>query len=176
MATKKKVNNDKLKNIRERVYNKALIFLSVKPRAENELRARINYYLYKYKSLSSTEKKDILESLLQDFDGQKLINDARYAEQLVQEKINSRKPQSKLQIRTFLMKKGVSTSVIDAALEEVTTDIEKEKIEQLAKKRLSLMKNEKENMKKRKLISFITKKGYPYDLTRAVVDTIINVK
>jgi len=126
------VSEQKLEDIKKRVLDKALVFLSSKPRSLWETRTRINYYLKKYKSCTQSQKQKIQSDILKHLETLNLLDDNKYAKLLVKEKINSKKPSSKYEIKTFLMKKRIPHKCIEKAIKTYSRDVKKEKVKNLA--------------------------------------------
>jgi len=167
------------KNLEEiliEVKSKVFNFLSHKQRSRKEIDGRIEYYFRRYDNLGSSQKEEIKAEIIESLENNALIDDDDYAISLVNEKINSSKPMSKLKIRQFLMKKGIDRAVIDNALEIYTEDKEVEKIMQDALKKVSSIKETNKLKKKKKLLSYLAQKGYPYSKIYSVVDRVLDVK
>ncbi len=165
-----------LEDIQLELKNKTLNFLSHKPRSKKEIDNRIDYYFKRYKDLSDSQKADIKAEVMESLEESKLIDDDDYAASLVEEKINSSKPVSKLKIKQFLLKKGIDNATIDFALESFTDDQELEKIMEDALKKASHIKETNKMAKKAKLLNYLASKGYPYSKIYAVVDRVLDVK
>ena len=165
-----------LEDIIIEVKSKTLNFLSHKPRSYKEIDNRINYYLKRYEDLEIPQKEEIKGNIIKGLEKADLIDDDKYAQSLVNEKINSSKPMSRLKIRQFLMKKGIDSSTIDFALESFTEQQEIEKIMEVAIKKAYQIKETNHFKKKQKLLSYLSTKGYPHSKIYAVVDRVLDVK
>ncbi|MFC1756141.1 regulatory protein RecX [Patescibacteria group bacterium] len=170
------MNQKNLEEIIIEVKGKTLNFLSHKPRSYKEIDNRINYYLKRYEDLEISQKEEINRNVIEGLERADLIDDDRYAQSLVNEKINSSKPMSRLKIRQFLMKKGIDSATIDFALENFTEEQEIEKIMEVATKKASQIKETNHFKKKQKLLSYLATKGYPLSKVYAVVDRVLDVK
>ena len=176
MTTVTTVISKSLEDIIIEIKDKTLNFLSHKPRSIKEVDYRINYYLKRYEDLSDSQKDDIKVEVMESLEESKLIDDDNYAASLVEEKINSSKPVSKLKIKQFLQKKGVDNATIEFALESFTVEQEIENIMEDALKKAFHIKETSKVKKKAKLINYLASKGYPYSKIYAVVDRVIDVK
>jgi len=176
VSTKKKVKKNNLEEILLEVKDKILNFLSIKPRTEKEIDGRLDYYLRKYQDLDENQVEDIKYELFDILTKSRLIDDKKYAAAFVKEKIDSPKTISKLKVKQFLLKKGVSENNIEDALMLFSDELEEENMKKDAEKKLSLLRESNFTKKKSKLISFLASKGYPYQKIYAVVDIVLGVK
>jgi len=167
--------DDDKREIKEKVNQKILNFISYKLRSEREISERLNRYLEKYKKINKSQKEEIKVELLEKLREVNIINDHYFAKSFVMQKIKSPKPASRMQTRQFLMKKGVPRSIISQALKIYTDDQEDQKITKAAKKKLSSLKNFNKLQKKKKLYNYLAGKGYPFARIRSIVDRIIEV-
>jgi len=162
--------------IKEKVNQKILNFISYKLRSEREISDRLSQYLKRYKKVKKSQKDHIKAELMAKLEEINLINDVYFAESFVTQKIRSPKPASRMQIKQFLMKKGVSGKIISTVLRLYTDDEEDQKISKDAKKKLSTLKKLSKLQKKKRLYDYLARKGYPFTKIRSLVDRIIEVE
>ena len=95
------------------IKSKVLNFLSTKPRTEHEIISKIRYVIQNLEDtpLDEKTKKEIEQNILDYLRNIKLLDDAKYAADLVKEKINSRHPQNKYKIKQFLLRKKVNPAI-----------------------------------------------------------------
>jgi len=161
--------------IKEKVNQKILNFISYKLRSEKEISNRLTQYLQRYKKIKKSQKDKIRLELMERLEEINLINDDYFAENFVTQKINSPKPASRMQIKQFLIKKGVPGKIITKALKLYTDDEEDRKIIKDARKKLITLKKLTKLQKKKRLYNYLAGKGYPFVKVRSVVDRIIEV-
>lgn len=162
--------------IKEKVNLKILNFISYKIRSEREISDRLSQYLYRYKKMKKSQKDEIKAEIMAKLEEINLINDVYFAKSFVYQKVKSPKPASRMQIKQFLMRKGVSVKIINEALKLYTDDEEDQKITKDAKKKFAALKNLNNIQKKKKLYDYLARKGYPFAKIRSVVDRIIEVE
>jgi regulatory protein len=97
--------DDELAKVKE----KALRYLSYRPRSENELRRHL-----RRKGLDDF----LIEQVINQLNENELLNDAAFADYWVEQR-ESFKPRSALALRQELQQKGVSRDVIDQALNDI---------------------------------------------------------
>ena len=109
-------------------------------------------------------------SLLKEYN---LLNDARYAELYLKEKLRSR---GQKKAKYELLHKGVDKEVLNEALESLKdSSLEEDTCFKLAKKKYDqLNKREQDPFKlKSKLYTFLAGKGYEYDLISSTLRKIL---
>ena len=159
------------------VHGKTLDFISYKPRSVREVELRVDKYLGSKKlDLSKEEKINIKDGVFKVLEQASLVDDERYVRDFVSEKINSSKPISKYFLKMFLVKKGISASVIENGLDLYTDDIEHEKACIVAQLKLKHLKAQDKRKVQNKIYSHLISKGYNSYVSRSVVDTLIDVK
>lgn len=145
-----------------KAYNYSLYLLGESDKTEQEL-------ILKLKS-KDTEEKIILD-IIEKLKELGLINDIRYVENW----INVRKdlPGSNKRILfNKLLQKGIDKYLIQEKMEEIIID-EYQTALDIAKKKYHLIKGDTE-VKKTKTMIFLMRKGYSYDISRKVLNNIIN--
>ncbi len=103
--------------------------------------------------------EDIAEPILDRFEESGLIDDAQFANVIV----NSRrryKGLSKSAIKRELSTKGVAVEVIEEAISEITSEQEFETAKELAVKRLRTMSRLEAAVQERRLSGYLARKGY----------------
>lgn len=165
---------NKIDEAYSKVYFKILNFLSFNKRTKKELLEKLEKYLYKIR-LSQNEKSELRERIISNLktDGYlKDSNDEDYASLYIQGLKNSSKPFNSIRIFQFLSKKGISKQIIEEKIGDVDSDSVYESVLRDAQKKLKYVKNGNAFQKKQKLIGFLLRKGYPFDIVSSVVDTL----
>lgn len=157
-----------------KVYFKILNFLSFNKRTKKELLDKLEKYLYRI-SLSQNEKSELRDRIISNLkiDGYlKDSNDEDYAEAYIQGLKNSSKPFNSIRIFQFLSKKGISKEIIEDAIGDIDNDSVHESVLRDAQKKIRSIRDGNAYQKKQKLIGFLLRKGYPFDIVSSVVDTL----
>ena len=112
--------------------------------------------------------EDIFEPILDRFEEAGLIDDAQFANVIV----NSRrryKGLSKSAIKRELSTKGVAVEVIEEAISEITAEQEFETAKDLAVKRLRTMSRLEPAVQDRRLSGYLARKGYGGGIVYAAI-------
>lgn len=115
---------------------------------------------------------NIVISFLKEYN---FINDNNYTKMYVKDKITS---QGKQKIKYSLIRKGISSDIIDNVIEEIRVDDEKEVAFELAKKKYkSLLRSEKDRYKLwNKLCRYLVGRGYDYSISKDVTNQILDME
>ncbi|MFR9502998.1 MAG: regulatory protein RecX [Rikenellaceae bacterium] len=121
--------------------------------------------------VAEEHRQEILERLIAD----KFIDDRRYAEAYVREKINlsgwgARK------IAASLKAKGVAASIISEALEDIDRSTLEERLESAVERKARGLKYKDKYDLKSKLIRYGLSLGYDYDMVLSVVSQKIKIE
>ncbi|MFH1601965.1 MAG: regulatory protein RecX [Candidatus Shapirobacteria bacterium] len=159
--------------IKERIRAKALRLLSCRPRTLAEMKQRLFEYL---KKSEPTLKKapaflqlktgKIIEKIIKDLKDESLLSDLNFARWWVEQRFVFR-PRSVLELKGELARRGVSRNLIDRALAESDYD-EEQMAKSLLEKKLKTLADIKE--KRKKLISYLARKGFSYKLIKSLID------
>ncbi len=168
--------DDVSSKIKEIITLKIINFISYKPRSQKEISDRLDKYLGRYKKINSQEKTTLRDDVLKHLQEVNLVDDDYFAQTFVAQKLRSPKPESKIKIRQFLMRKGVPTTIIDKAMKAYSDETEEEKMIKDARKKLSTLRNTPPLRKRKKLYEYLARKGYPFSRIRAIVDRELEVK
>ena len=147
---------------KNKAINYALNFLNFKWRTEKEIRNKM--------LLKGYDEK-IIQEAISYLKEQKLIDDRRFAEGFVKDKINFNKL-GKYRLKNELYNKGISGDIIDEVLSE-NCDDELERAMELGRKKLPSYKNDDKNAIYRKLGGFLQRKGYSYDCISKVMRELL---
>ena len=141
------------------VYNVALSYIEVKLRTELELKE------YLMKKLFS---ESLIDSVIKRLKDEGYINEKRYVEAYVNDKMNlsSKGP---FKIRRELLDLGINENLIDDYLDTISYDIWREKLSNIVNKRVKMMKNKSLFMVKNKLKIDLFNLGYQNELIDEVL-------
>lgn len=148
----------------EQAVNKALNLLSYRPRSRFEIKRRLQE---KYsdpavkKALQKLEKKDY-------------IDDKHFAAWFVDQRLKH-KPKGPIALKSELYKKGVDRKVINQVLDEKITgpDQLQKLARRAAKKKSSYLKLPPKEAR-RKLLGFLSRRGFSYSTSKSVVDEFLS--
>ena len=145
-------------------YKYAQLLLKYRPRSEHEIRERLLRRGYEKKEISEVIKK------LKDLN---LIDDWSFSRFWINYRLcNS--PKSKFFIKRELEIKGVSQELITQALRERKDFDEKLLAYELAQKKYRSLKNISDPLvKKRRIYSYLQRRGFSYEMIREVVQNIL---
>lgn len=160
----------------ENLLNKAVRFLSFRPRSEKEIKD----YLIKKSSSAKTPKiqdktglESVINSVIQKLKEQKFINDEDFVKWWVEQRTLIR-PKASRVIKFELKQKGIAKDLIENAFENP-------KASDLEKARAIFQKNIKKYSRfgdKRKAYEkmgrFLASKGFDYDIIKQVIDPILS--
>lgn len=153
------LQNLKRDNLVQRAVDRALRYLSYRPRSESEVRARLARYGY---------DDHIITSALDRLRGSGLIDDASFAA-FWRENRASFKPRSSRLVAQELRQKGVSSEIIAEAIE--TLDNEAEAYRAGYRKAHFLERADYYGFR-RKLGAFLLRRGFDYEVIRLVVERL----
>jgi len=158
-----------------KVYAKVLNFLSFSKRSKKELLDKIDKYISK-SGLDSKDKKSVKEQIILALEKDGYLKDdtdVDFARSYIEGLRNSGKSLNYLKISHFLVKKGISKEIIDDFLGNLDKNLIYESALRDAKKKLSSLDKEDKYTKKKKLLNYLYRKGYPFDISSSVVDTLL---
>ncbi|HEY4694671.1 MAG TPA: RecX family transcriptional regulator [Candidatus Nanoarchaeia archaeon] len=156
----------------DRLFEKAIKFLSYRPRSQREIS---NYLLQKLRlsDKGEEEKKSFeksVESVLKRLEKIGQINDREFTTWWVEQRTKFRKASPRI-IKSELFQKGVEKDIIDEVLKENTAD-PLETAKQAAQKKLSAYKNLNAKEFRLKMSRYLASKGFDWEIIKKVVDSL----
>lgn len=150
------------KEVYEKLLSLTISFIAYKPRSKREVSEKIDklltksqkWYPYLFSEIAFVD--ELKESILHTLNDMNLLNDLEYAKTFVFQKLNGKKSVSRLELKSFLYKKGISKNNIDKALSVYTSDIEEKNI----KKELII----RSDRDRKKLIKYLLNRGFTSSL------------
>lgn len=144
------------KNVKkERVLSNAINYASRRAKTKKQLKEYLNK-----KDISSTQSEEIISKLIE----LGLIDDYRYIESFVNTQ-NLKAPLSRLELKYKLIKKGISSKLIEQYLLDYPLD------ERLAIKRMIAIKSKQTRyQQKDKLLAYLVRKGYSYSEIKSALE------
>lgn len=131
--------------------------LSIRPRSERELKERLFQKRY---------KKDITNKVIESLKEKEVVNDLKFAKSWIDSRTR-RNPKGKALLKLELRAKGVKASVIEEVLKEKKDDIST--VRELANKKMNTLKKEPKEKAKRKLFSYLARRGFDFDIINDVL-------
>lgn len=151
------------------IKQKAYTLLGKRLHSVYELRTKLRQKKY---------DQNLIQIIIDELLDSRYLDDTKFAEMFSEEKLRL-KLWGKIKLKSELMKKGVSSAIITAVLEEKFPAVEEEldNASQLVKKKYNSLKNR--NMEKQKLVkrlyAFLISKGYSYDISRQAIEKLFNL-
>ena len=154
----KKIDQILESEVKKESKDAALKFLSYRMRSEKEVRDKL-----KKKEFAN----DLIDEVIKDLKRINLIDDSNFASAFVRDKI-SNKPQGKILLKQELWKKGIKDETIEKVLKEYFEDEEEELnlAKNLLKKRKKRYENLDKNIAKRRMMSFLLRRGFSYEIVK----------
>lgn len=146
----------------DKAVNKALAFLTIRPRSIREVRDRLK------------EKEvvpETIDAVIARLEGWGYIGDEGFARYWVENR-GSNQPRGKRLLRQELWRKGVERETVDQVLEEATIDEYGDAL-MLARKRLVQLRALDEQTQRRRLASFLQRRGYDWPTTKRALDALL---
>ncbi|OGH24346.1 MAG: hypothetical protein A3B47_01105 [Candidatus Levybacteria bacterium RIFCSPLOWO2_01_FULL_39_24] len=155
----------------EKFYNKALEFLSYRPRSEKEVRDRLKLKTQKSKLKSSTQNSKLIDSIVEKLKEKKFIDDEGFAKGWVESRLRF-KPRSLRLIQLELKQKGIDQEIINNL--QLTDDSDLKSAKQLVGKRIERLKGLPRQKIYEKLGRYLASKGFNWDTIKKSIDEILD--
>ena len=154
----------------EKFYNKALKFLSYRPRSEKEVRNKLKIKSEKLKIEDSTA---IIDRVIQKLKEYKFLDDVEFAKKWIESRLRFR-PRSLRLIKIELKRKGIDPETIDKMINDeglMINDLENAK--KLIQKKLERFKSSSKEEIYQKLGRFLASKGFDWDTIKKSIDEVL---
>ncbi|OGH13946.1 MAG: hypothetical protein A3H50_02790 [Candidatus Levybacteria bacterium RIFCSPLOWO2_02_FULL_37_10] len=173
----------------DKFYNKALKFLSYRPRSEKEIRDKLrrvknkknattevqkeqetqNFSVSKNLSDSEVAREALIDQVISKLKKNNYINDEEFIKWWIEQRTTF-KPRSLKLIKIELRQKGIDAELIDSVIQNsefrIQNDLELAK--KLIEKRLPRYKNLPREEKFQKIARFLSSKGFSYDIIKEI--------
>lgn len=143
--------------------NKALNILSKADQSEKKIREK----------LSTDFEENTIDKVIEFLKRNNFINDNLLAQKIVNTNLNLNKC-GKNRIKQNLYNKGIDSSTINKAINDIDNEAEFENAMYLAKKRYERIKNEDKRKIYHKLSQHLAYKGFNYDIIKRVLNKLLN--
>ncbi|HSX58090.1 MAG TPA: RecX family transcriptional regulator [Candidatus Saccharimonadales bacterium] len=155
----------------ERLYDKALRFLSSRPRSEREIR---NYLLQKLKLTDKGEEEkknfdDSIDEVIKKLTKIDQVNDLEFARWWVDQRTRFKKASPRI-IKSELFQKGIDKEIVTEVLESSEID-PYELAHEAAKKKLSSYQKLDQKTFREKMSRYLASKGFDWEIIKKVIDT-----
>lgn len=152
----------------EKFFTLSLRFLSYRPRSEKEVRE----YLLKKKVA-----QEIIEEVISKLHEHKFLDDKEFAKMWLESRVRHKHKPIRI-IKYELGQKGISREIIDQLLQNSQESKQKDitAIQILITKHLPKYKDLPKHQIYQKLATFLTQKGFSYDLAKRSIDEILKSK
>jgi len=161
-VTKEELEKIKAKSNETKVKDKALRLLSLRPRSVLELQKKLEEKKYDPKLIRKTIKWLKKEGFL---------NDKKFAKDWVSNRKNFH-PMGKRRLSLELRKKEVSQKIIDSEISKIKNKEEIKQAKDIAGRRAKLYKNLDKYKKREKIIAFLSRRGYSWDVIKEAIEKI----
>lgn len=155
----------------ERLYERAIKFLSFRPRSEKETRDYLLQKLWKIDK-GEEEKKNFERSVtnvVEKLKKLKFLNDLEFASWWVEQRTKFKKS-SPRSIKSELFKKGIDREIVEEVIESSEVDPVSLALE-AAKKKLQSYQKYDTKIFRAKMSRFLASKGFDWEVVKKVVDT-----
>ena len=143
----------------ESAYERALNYLSYRPRSEREV--------YRYLSRRGVTD-DVREKVLARLRGARLVDDAEFSRFWVENR-RSFRPRGVWALRSELRQKGVDSASIESALEGIDEEADARRAGERALGRFSRLD---QTTFRRRLLGYLQRRGFGYGISRRTVDLL----
>ncbi len=139
----------------------ALKFLSYRMRSEKEVRDKL-----KKKEFA----RDIIDEVIGDLKRVNLLDDYEFTSAWIRDRI-SNKPRGRTLLKQELWKKGIKEEIIEKVLKDYFEDEDEELnlAKKLLEKRKKRYENLNKNVAKRRMMSFLLRRGFSYEIVKEVL-------
>lgn len=167
----RQISKDKI-----RIYNKAINYLSYKPRTEYEVRQRLLKYCDK---AHISDPEDLITQVISELTDADFINDLEYAKEFYSSKLNRKTPDGPRKISLALYKRGISKTIIKDVVQPLPEQETAAAIKIVKKKfevqRLSDLSGREYYDYLARIKRYLYQKGFSSSCINSVVDTITKV-
>ncbi|HNB52592.1 MAG TPA: RecX family transcriptional regulator [Anaerolineales bacterium] len=151
-----KIAELKSQDHKEQALQRALNLVSYRPRSETEVRNNLKKHQIPEETITA-----VIARLRETG----VLNDQQFAESWVENRAAFR-PRSKLALRIELSQKGIDETIIEETLEHIDDETQ---AYEAGRKKARQLRNADEKTFKQKLLSFLARRGFSYEVASPVV-------
>lgn len=144
-----------------RALNAALHFLAYRPRSEGEIRQRLR---------RSDTANEVIDSVLEQLREWRYVDDEDFAQRWIENRSQHR-PRGARLLTQELRAKGVDPEVVSRTIEEAELDETAQAME-AARKRWQQLASLEPDVRERRLIGFLQRRGFGFDSIRQVLEAL----
>ncbi len=137
------------KSVKDKIWEKALSKIAVRPQSKNELRQKLKE--------AFPEEDHLIESTLTEMENLQLISDRNFTEQFLAHL--TQKAIGRLKIMVETRKKGLDPDLVDTMLLNMEWS-EEESCKRAYEEKMRTLREEDPVKRKRKLLSFLRNRGF----------------
>lgn len=149
-----------------KLYDRALRFLSFRPRSEGEMR---NYFA---KKRGAKILPHLIEEVILKLKDARLLDDSDFASWWTKQRLTGHTPRGKRAIFFELLQKGVSREATEKVLNEVVEETELNAAFVAAQRRLR-SSTSFSSLQIKKLKAYLSRRGFSWDIINTVVDRVL---
>ena len=155
------------KDLGEKIKSRVLNLIARRPRSEKEIRDYIERKFYEGKfDVEDQYRENLVESVIEPLKEYKYVDDEAFARWYVNNRVEF-KPRGKRVLKVELKLKGISDDIISTVL-SFEDGAELEMANRLAEKKLRTLSRLDESKQREKLIAFLQRKGFGWDVISSV--------
>lgn len=152
-----------------KLYQKALNYLSFRPRSQKEITDYLKKNLYKLQSIELNLKQEIIDKIINKLKNKNLINDDEFCRWWVGQRFQFR-PRGKRFLSLELRQKGIDKTIIDQVLSSLDQTEWRKLALKIVAKKIRILKNLPKIKIKQKLFNLLISRGFDYPLVKKVID------
>ena len=156
-----------------KLMEKALRFLSFRPRSESETRQHLRRKLPK-RAIDTVDTADTIDTVVNRLKHLGYVNDLEFTKWWVEQR-QTHRPRGARLIRSELFQKGIAQEVIDEVLPE-DEEGEVERALKTARKKLRSYKNLKPREFKQKMGQYLARRGFDWEVIKQILDHFTGLK
>lgn len=151
----------------EKFYNKALRFLSFRPRSEKEVRDNLSKSSFAKASEGQEGKEKVIDKVIYKLKEQKFLNDEEFAKWWIEQR-QTHKPRAFWLVKSELKQKGIDINKIQIPETIIQADLEQAK--KIVQKKIDKYKNLSRKEIYQKLGSVLARKGFDWEIIKKSID------
>ncbi len=156
----------------EKFYNKALKFLSYRPRSIDEVRKNLLNSRGRFGSTKNNTAPEIADKIIEKLKEYKFLDDKEFVKWWIEQRTNY-KPRSLRLIKIELGQKGIDKELIEEVVEHLENKVDDlQSARNLIERRRSKYKGLPRDEKFQKVARFLSSKGFNYDIIKEVFKEI----
>lgn len=151
-----------------KLFDSCLKYLSFRPRSEKEVKNYIAKKISKYENVKFSQAKEssLVETVIKKLKNHKFLDDFEFARWWVEARSKS-KPRGIFLIKSELIQKGVEKEIIEQAISNISNQLSL--ATKALGKKIPRWQNLPQKEFKKKVFSFLSSRGFEFDIIKDVV-------